>query len=80
MTSEGAKSASERGIQFDPDLFHGCFFQATMLKKRKHKFKRRNTEPSVNHSPLAIAQVSTTTGHFYQESLLEGEGEIPTDP
>ena len=25
-----------------------------MLKKRKHKIKRRNTEPSVNH-PLVVA-------------------------
>ena len=30
------------------------FFQATMLKKRKHKIKRRNTEPTVNH-PLVLA-------------------------
>ena len=28
-----------------------------MLKKRKHKIKRRNTEPSVNH-PLALATPS----------------------
>lgn len=34
-------------------------FQATMLKKRKHKIKRRNTEPSVNH-PLVLATPSNT--------------------
>ena len=28
-----------------------------MLKKRKHKIKRRNTEPSVNH-PLVLATPS----------------------
>ena len=33
MTSEGAKSASERGIQFDPDLFHGCFFSGDDVKE-----------------------------------------------
>ena len=31
-----------------------------MLKKRKHKIKRRNTEPSVNH-PLVLATPSNTS-------------------
>ena len=31
-----------------------------MLKKRKHKIKRRNTEPSVNH-PLALAAQPSQT-------------------
>lgn len=29
-----------------------------MLKKRKHKIKRRNTEPTVNHQPV----LSTPSG------------------
>ena len=32
-----------------------------MLKKRKHKIKRRNTEPSVNH-PLVLATPSAGPG------------------
>lgn len=32
-----------------------------MLKKRKHKIKRRNTEPTVNH-PLVLAGGSTLGG------------------
>jgi hypothetical protein len=32
-----------------------------MLKKRKHKIKRRNTEPSVNH-PLVLATPSANPG------------------
>ena len=35
-------------------VFDVVSFQATMLKKRKHKIKRRNTEPTVNH-PLVLA-------------------------
>ena len=34
------------------DMADPAMFQATMLKKRKHKVKRRNTEP---HMQLALA-------------------------
>ena len=43
----------------DSPLFSSL--QATMLKKRKHKIKRRNTEPSVNH-PLVLATPSAGPG------------------
>ena len=51
-----------------------------MLKKRKHKIKRRNTEPSVNH-PLVLATQSntattivedtTTASNVCDETILE---------
>ena len=35
------------------------FLQATMLKKRKHKMKRRNTEP---HMQLPLANTTSGSG------------------
>ena len=43
-----------------------------MLKKRKHKIKRRNTEPSVNH-PLVLA----TPGQAANNGGQEGSGQHP---
>ena len=57
--------------------------QATMLKKRKHKIKRRNTEPSVNH-PLALAGPQQQPSSAGPESGLSGsnlaEDSIPEHP
>ena len=52
-----------------------------MLKKRKHKIKRRNTEPSVNH-PLVLATQST--GQQQQQvpsvpAVPEGAAALPGD-
>ena len=57
--------------------------QATMLKKRKHKIKRRNTEPTtaVNHQ-MVLATHSTgmggggssTTTHHPQIGILGPDG------
>lgn len=49
-----------------------------MLKKRKHKIKRRNTEPSVNH-PIVLATPSNKglfeegagVGGLVDETILE---------
>jgi hypothetical protein len=42
-----------------------------MLKKRKHKIKRRNTEPTVNH-PVVLATPSTGSG--YHHGILGADG------
>ena len=58
-------------------------FQATMLKKRKHKIKRRNTEPSVNQplslnqpvqatlSSTGVAADGASTGGLCDETIVE---------
>ena len=51
-----------------------------MLKKRKHKIKRRNTEPSVNH-PVVLATPSAAPGVGGSDGATGGiEGSIPEHP
>ena len=51
-----------------------------MLKKRKHKIKRRNTEPSVNH-PLVLATPSAGPAPV-TEGVVMGQpgGAVGKDP
>ena len=48
-----------------------------MLKKRKHKIKRRNTEPSVNH-PLTLAAQPSSAGP--DDGASSGPNNLADDP
>jgi hypothetical protein len=42
-----------------------------MLKKRKHKIRRRNTEPSVNHPMTFVNPQAGGSGVFDSERISE---------
>lgn len=50
-----------------------------MLKKRKHKIKRRNTEPSVNH-PLVLATPSAGPAPVTEGVVMGQAGAVGKDP
>lgn len=55
-----------------------------MLKKRKHKIKRRNTEPTVNHQPiLSTPSGGAASSYPHHHGILGPDGTdgvIPEHP
>lgn len=52
-----------------------------MLKKRKHKIKRRNTEPTVNHQTvLSTPSTGGASGSSQYHTMLGQDETIPEHP
>ena len=83
VSSISDKRAEKREKEKRENFF--CSLQATMLKKRKHRFKRRNTEPTVNHpmvlsTPSAGPAVVTPPHHQQQHHHQQQQHHPPCPP